>query len=94
MDNANHVKNTSQLIVDKAFDELETYHDHKNDDNKEWGRPATYIHEPYPVRMNHGEDYQLTVNDSGDVEFRISYKPYNYVRGTLQGNLHLLSWCD
>jgi len=36
VDNATHIKNTSQLIVDKALSELETYHDNKTDD---WGRP-------------------------------------------------------
>ena len=29
VDTANHVKNTSQLIVDKALGEIETYLDHK-----------------------------------------------------------------
>ena len=33
--------------------------------------------------MNHDEGYALTVDDSGDVRFRISYKPYNYVKGGL-----------
>ena len=40
VDNATHVKNTSQLIVDKALGELETDHDNKNDG---WGRPDPYI---------------------------------------------------
>lgn len=31
VDNANHVKNTSQLIVDKSLGEIETYHDNKDD---------------------------------------------------------------
>jgi len=83
VDNANHVKNTTQLLVQKALKELETYHDHKNDD---WGRPFPYIHETYPMRMNHDEGYALTVDDDGNVRFRISYKPYNYVKGELRGS--------
>ena len=31
VDNANHVKNTSQLIADRALGEIETYHDNKDD---------------------------------------------------------------
>jgi len=83
VDNANHVKNTTQLLVQKALGELETYHDHKNED---WGRPFPYIHESYPMRMNHDEGYALTVDDLGDVRFRVSYKPYNYVKGVLRGS--------
>lgn len=30
-DNVNHVKNTSQYIVDKTLGEIETYHDNKDD---------------------------------------------------------------
>lgn len=82
VDNANHVKNTTQLLVQKALKEIETYHDHKDDD---WGRPHPYIHEPYPMRMNHNEGYALTVDDSGSVHFRVSYKPYNHVNGVLRG---------
>jgi IS605 OrfB family transposase len=83
VDNANHVKNTTQLLVQKALGELETYHDHKQED---WGRPFPYIDETYPMRMNHNEGYALTVDDSGNVRFRVSYKPYNYVKGVLRGS--------
>lgn len=83
VERANHVKNTTQQLIDKALQELKTYHDQKDD---EWSCPRTYIHEPYPVRMNHGEGYALTLNDADDVEFRVNYKPYNYVRGTLNGS--------
>lgn len=83
VDNANHVKNTTQLLVQKALKEIETYHDHKDD---EWGRPFPYIHESYPMRMNHNEGYALTVDESGDIRFRVSYKPYNYVKGVLRGS--------
>lgn len=83
VDNANHVKNTTQLLVQKALKEIETSRDHKDD---HWGRPFPYIYEPYPMRMNHNEGYALTVDDSGDVRFRVSYKPYNYVKGVLRGS--------
>lgn len=83
VDNATLVKNTTQLLVQKALGELETYHDHKDEG---WGRPYPYIHESYPMRMNHDEGYALTVDDSGDIRFRISYKPYNYVKGVLRGS--------
>nr|WP_241175385.1 transposase [Natronolimnobius sp. AArcel1] len=83
VDNANLIKNTTQLLVQKALGELETYHDHKNEG---WGRPFPYIDEAYPMRMNHDEGYALNVDDSGDVRFRISYKPYNHVKGVLRGS--------
>ena len=31
VDNANHVKNPSQLIADRTLGEIETYHDNKDD---------------------------------------------------------------
>lgn len=83
VDNANLVKNTTQLLVQKSLGEIETYHDHKDED---WGRPFPYIHETYPMRMNHNEGYALTVDDSGTIRFRVSYKPYNYVKGVLRGS--------
>ncbi|SEH18117.1 transposase, IS605 OrfB family, central region [Natronorubrum sediminis] len=83
VDNANLVKNTTQLIVQKALKELETYYDYKDN---EWGRPFPYIDETYPMRMNHNEGYSLTLDESGDVRFRVSYKPYNHVKGVLRGS--------
>jgi hypothetical protein len=56
VDNANHVNNTTQLIVDKALGEIETYHNNKDDG---WGRPYPYIDESYPMVMNHEEGYRL-----------------------------------
>ena len=82
VDTANHVKNTSQLIVDKALGEIKTYHDHKDDG---WGRPYPYIHELYPMRMNHGEGYRLFLEDDDTIRFRIS-APQNHVKGELRGN--------
>lgn len=82
----NHVKNTTQQLIDKALQEIKTYQDHKDDERLGWERPRTYLDEPYPVRMNHGEGYALTPNSDGEVEFRISYKKRQFVRGTLQGS--------
>ena len=83
VDNATHVKNTSQLIVDKALGEIETYHDNKDDG---WGRPHSYIHEPYPIVMNHGEGYRLFPEDDGTVRFRITATRGTHVKGELRGS--------
>lgn len=82
VDNADHVKNTSQLIVDKALGEIETYHDNKDDG---WGRPYPYIDGMYPMVMNHGEGYRLFLEDDETVRFRISAEPRNHVKGELRG---------
>jgi IS605 OrfB family transposase len=83
VDNANHVKNTSQLIVDKALGELGTYHDNKDDG---WGRPYPYIDGLYPMVMNHGEGYRLFIEDEETIRFRISAQPRNHVKGNLRGS--------
>jgi len=83
VDNANHVKNTSQLIVDKALGELETYHDNKDDG---WGRPYPYLDEPYPMVMNHGEGYRLFPKDDGTIRFRITATRSTHVKGKLRGS--------
>ncbi|MEF8937336.1 MAG: transposase [Halovenus sp.] len=83
VDNATHVKNTSQLIVDKALGELETYHDNKNDG---WGRPDPYIDEMYPMVMNHREGYRLFPEDNGTVRFRITATRGTHVKGELRGS--------
>ena len=83
VDNADHVKNTSQLIVDKALGEIGPYHDNKNDG---WGRPYPYIDESYPMVMNHGEGYRLFPEDDGTVRFRITATRGTHVKGKLRGN--------
>ncbi|PSP44585.1 transposase [Halobacteriales archaeon QH_6_66_25] len=83
VDNADHVKNTSQLIVDKALGEIETYHDNKDDG---WGRPYPYIDEPYPIVMNHGEGYRLFPEDDGRIRFRITATRGTHVKGELRGS--------
>ena len=82
VDNANHVKNTCQLIVDKALGELKTYHDNKDD----WGRPYPYIDSLYPIVMNHGEGYRLFPEDENTVRFRITATRGTHVKGELRGS--------
>ncbi|ADD06586.1 IS1341-type transposase ISNma15 [Natrialba magadii ATCC 43099] len=83
VDNADHVNNTTQLIVDKALGEIETYHDNKDDG---WGRPYPYIDESYPMVMNHSEGYRLFPEDDGTVRFRITATRGTHVKGELRGN--------
>jgi IS605 OrfB family transposase len=82
-DNAAHVKNTTQRIVEKALDEIETYLAHRDDG---WGRPYPYIDGLYPMVMNHGEGYRLFLADDETVRFRISAAPHNHVKGELRGS--------
>jgi IS605 OrfB family transposase len=83
VDNADHVNNTTQLIVDKALGEIETYHDNKDDG---WGRPYPYIDESYPMVMNHGEGYRLFPEGGGAVRFRITATRGTHVKGELRGS--------
>jgi len=83
VDNADHVNNTTQLIVDKALGEIETYHDNKDDG---WGRPYPYIDESYPMVMNHGEGYRLFPKDDGTVRLRITATRGTHVKGELRGS--------
>jgi IS605 OrfB family transposase len=83
VDNAGHVKNTSQLIVDKALGEIETSHDNKDDG---WGRPYPYIDGMYPMVMNHGEGYRLFPEDGRTVRFRITATRGTHVKGELRGS--------
>ena len=76
--NADLVQNTTQRIIDKAFDALDNYYD-----NDDWGRPW-YKHKMFPLRMNYGEGYNLFLEDE-TTRFRISAKPYNHVKGELRG---------
>jgi hypothetical protein len=65
--NADLVQNTTQRVIDKAFDALNNYYD-----NDGWGRPW-YKHETFPLRMNYGEGYNLFLEDE-TVRFRISVR--------------------
>lgn len=87
VDSADHVKNTSQLIIDKALGELDTDHDHKDDN---WGRPCPYIDRSYPMVMTHGEGYRL-FTDSDRVRFRITATRGTHVKGELRGSADIMN---
>jgi len=81
----NLVKNNTQLVVKKALEAMENYYEYDD-----YNMPSHTKIGPYPLRMNHTEGYTLSLTDDGDVEFRISPKPYNPVRGTVVGDpVHL-----
>ena len=82
-DTADHVQNTTQLLVDKALGEIERYHDHKDDG---WRRPYPYIDAMYPIVMNHGEGYRLFPEDDGSVRFRITATSGTHVKDELTGS--------
>ena len=81
VDRSSHVKNTTQRLVEKAIGALERYYD-KGD----YGHPRQNHEDEFPLRMNHGEGYGLTLSDSGAVNFRITAKKRTFVRGTLQSS--------
>ncbi|WP_251329432.1 RNA-guided endonuclease InsQ/TnpB family protein [Haloplanus pelagicus] len=74
------VKNTTQRIVAKALDAMETYHEYDD-----FGQPSHTKVGPYPLRANYGEGYNLSRTDDGNIAFRISAKPHQHVTGTLEG---------
>lgn len=81
-----HVKNTTQRLFDKATNALERHYD-----EEEYGHPRQNHVESYPIRMNHGEGYQLELDEEADeIEYRVSALKYQHVRGTLHGSQHHL----
>ncbi|MFC6942785.1 RNA-guided endonuclease InsQ/TnpB family protein [Salinirubellus sp. GCM10025818] len=80
-DGANLVKNTTQRIVAKALGAIENYYEYDD-----FGRPSHTKDGTYPLRANYEEGYTLSLTDDGDVAFRISAKPYNHVKGVLEGS--------
>jgi putative transposase len=79
-DEINLIKNTVQLIADKTYDSIQNYYE-----NEDHNRPKQKDDDYYPLRSNHGEGYQLTVENDA-VKFRISAIPYGQkVRGKLEG---------
>ena len=79
---ADLVKNSRQLIVEKAFDAVENFHEYDD-----YGYPDHLTKGPYPLRMNFTEGYNLLLDDeTGEVRFRISAKPYHHVKGTVTGD--------
>ena len=77
------INNTCQQIIDKAQQELTNYDE---GDDEDWGAPNPYIHEPYPMRMNHREGYRSTETDDNTHRFPISAKPYHHAKGKLKGS--------
>jgi hypothetical protein len=79
-DKINLIKNTVQLIADKTYESIQNYYE-----NEDHNRPKQKDDEYYPLHSNHGEGYQLTVENDA-VKFRISAIPYGQkVRGELEG---------
>ncbi len=80
-DDADLVKNTTQRVVAKALGAMENYHEYDD-----FGLPSHTKDGAYPLRANYEEGYNLTLQDDGTVEFRISAKPYKHVNGVLEGD--------
>ena len=80
-DDANLVKNTTQRVVAKALGAMENYYEYDD-----FGQPSHTKDGTYPLRANYEEGYNLSLTDDGDVAFRISVKPYNHVKGLLEGS--------
>lgn len=80
VDRSSHVKNTTQRLVHKSIDALERYYD-----EDDYGHPRQNHEYTFPLRMNHGEGYALTLDDeTGAVNFRITAQKRTFVRGTLR----------
>ena len=80
-DDANLVKNTTQRVVAKALGAMENYYEYDD-----FGLPSHTKDGSYPLRANYEEGYNLSLTDDGNVAFRISAKPYNHVKGVLEGS--------
>lgn len=88
------VKNNAQAIVWKACDAYDGYEaaleKWRNSDSTDAPKPqppSTDSWGAFPLVMNHGEGYELSVRDDDRVEFRISAQPYKEkVRGFLRGS--------
>lgn len=86
LERSNHVQNTTQRLFHKATDALERYYD-----EDDYGHPRQNHDESFPIRMNHGEGYQLSVDkDSESVSFRVTALKRNFVRGTLKSSPHYI----
>jgi IS605 OrfB family transposase len=86
VERSNHVKNTTQRLFDKATDVLERHYD-----EDDYGHPRQNYEEAFPIRMNHGEGYQLSLGDDSErISFRVTALKRQFVRGKLQGSQHHL----
>jgi IS605 OrfB family transposase len=80
-DDANLVKNTTQRVAVKALSAMENYHEYDD-----FGLPSHTKDGPYPLQASYEEGYNLSLTDDRDVAFRISAKPYEHIKGTLEGD--------
>ena len=80
-DDVDLVKNTIQRVVAKALGAMENYYEYDD-----FGQPSHTKDGVYPLRANYEEGYNLSLTDDGGVAFRISAKPYNHVKGVLEGS--------
>jgi putative transposase len=81
-DEVNLIKNTIQRLVDKTYTAINNYYE-----EDECNRPRQREKKYYPLRSNHGEGYNLTLGENGEINFRVSAVPYgDKVRGTLKGS--------
>ena len=81
----NLIKNTIQRLIDKTYTAINAYYE-----RDEYNRPKQKD-DAYPLRSNHGEGYELTL-DTDQIRFRVGAIPYGQkVRGTLNGSDEHLS---
>jgi putative transposase len=86
VERSSHVQNTTQRLFDKATDAVERYYD-----EDDYGHPRQNHDESFPIRMNHGEGYQLSVDEESEsVSFRVTALKRNFVRGTLKSSPHYI----
>ena len=78
---ADLVNNTAQLVVQKSLEAMENYYEYDD-----YNQPSHTKDGAYPLRSNYEEGYNLFLEDDS-IRYRISAKPYNPVKGTLQGSL-------
>ncbi|GGK79453.1 RNA-guided endonuclease InsQ/TnpB family protein [Haloarcula sebkhae] len=79
-DDADLVKNTTQCIVAKALNAMESYYEYDD-----VGQPSHTKDGAFPLRANYEEGYNLSLTGGGTVAFRVSAKPYKHVKGILKG---------
>lgn len=84
LERSKHVKNTTQQLFEKAKTTLNRYYN-----ENEYGHPTQEYQDSFPIRMNHGEGYQLE-NKKNNISFRITALKRNFVRGCLNGSPHNL----
>ncbi|WP_123621405.1 RNA-guided endonuclease TnpB family protein [Halorubrum sp. CSM-61] len=79
--NSNLIKNTTQRVAAKALGAMENYHEYDD-----FGQPSHTKDGMYPLRANYEEGYNLSLDEGGNITFRISAKPYQHIKGVLKGS--------